>query len=52
MKKSKTNDCLLPFVMYRCSIIFVIAPAGIIFTGNLIYIAVEIFKELRGRKRR
>ena len=33
-------------------LIFVIAPAGIIFAGNLIYIAVEIFKELRGRKRR
>jgi len=33
-------------------LIFVLAPAGIIFAGNLIYIAVEIFKELRGRKRK
>lgn len=33
-------------------LIFVLAPAGIIFAGNLIYIAAEIIKELRGRKRR
>jgi len=33
-------------------LIFVLAPAGIIFAANLIYIAAEITKELRGGKRR
>jgi len=34
-------------------LIFVIAPAGLIFVGNLIYIVVESIKELRkGQKNR